>query len=705
MNPCTACRYRRAARRLLAWPLVALSLPIAAAAPARAESVAAPGYAITVHGPYDLTKARLVELAATPKATLPGIAMDFQAREAMEAEEEREEGLGFGVEGGIVPPPPDLEPEGESSRFLEKADQTSLAVTSWKGITTTGDLAADTQIAASHTHVVVTTRTTIGFFNKAGQLLQQLSATDFFAPAKLNLVGTHGGVTNFFDNRLIFDPYRNRFWLAALAFDTNLADTNLNKLVVGVSKSLDPRDGWWIYWWDAVPGDGVPGAHGNVAGDSADYPLLGVDPLHFVQTNWVADNTPYPRPSGFHSTHQISFVSAADLAAGKATHGYRWYDLPDGQSILQPAVHHGPTARSYFVNTVGGDRIAVWSASNPLMSTRKLERTYVTVRPFAYPVDAPQKGGGDSRLMLTNLGNSPLKATFRAGKLYLAFNDAVNWYGDGVLTSARLVRLNVSGYPTVPPPEVDRTFGGRSSFYDEPGYRVHYGFPAVAVNKAGDAVVVYARSGSQVYPEVAFSVYPKNGPDVLPSRRLKQGEERVRWGTSKLIQLHDLNGVAVDPHDDTAVWMAAPYGLKSSSAPPHLGGNANFAIWVGKAFGARTADLTAPAVVFGPTPIFRGGKLTVTTSVHNQGDGNAGASRINVSLRRNGSSTTVKLGEVNMLPVASGQTLKLIATFTVPTTLAKGIYVVQADVDATNLVLEYSGVNNRGTALKLLDVR
>src|SRR5688572_27526243 len=203
------------ARRLAAWPLAAAFCVGLAAAPARAEVVSAKGYALAVHGPFALTAADLDALAASAAVQLPGAASDVQAREAKrergEEESEQDEGLGFRVDANTPAlPPPGLEPEGSPLELFAKA-QTPAAVTSWKGLPSVGDWAADTQIAASHTHVVVTTRTTIGFYSKAGGLLQQISASDFFAPAKLAELGSAGGVKNYFDNRLIFDPYRNRF--------------------------------------------------------------------------------------------------------------------------------------------------------------------------------------------------------------------------------------------------------------------------------------------------------------------------------------------------------------------------------------------------------------------------------------------------------------------------------------------------------------
>ena len=69
-------------------------------------------------------------------------------------------------------------------RLLGDLAQTPQAATSWPALTSWGnEAAADTQLGVSTTHVVVTTRTHIGFYNKAGQLQQpSIYVGDFFAP-------------------------------------------------------------------------------------------------------------------------------------------------------------------------------------------------------------------------------------------------------------------------------------------------------------------------------------------------------------------------------------------------------------------------------------------------------------------------------------------------------------------------------------------
>jgi len=84
-------------------------------------------------------------------------------------------------------------------------------------------------------------------------------------------------------------------------------------------------------------------------------------------------------------------------------------------------------------------------------------------------------------------------------------------------------------------------------------------------------VVVYARSGKTLYPEVRFSVYYRNESDIRPSRLLHSGEAPYDQGNSPL-RWGDCAGASVDPSDDTAIWIAQEYAKA----------NGNYGIWVGE---------------------------------------------------------------------------------------------------------------------------
>ena len=441
---------------------------------------------------------------------------------------------------------------------------------------------ADPQIAVSATHVVVTARAVIAFYDKAGQLLQPpLTCASFFSP--LGLFNPPYNIDYFFDARAIFDSYRGRFWIAALGSQGGTAGAT--KLLVGVSGSEDPTMGWYLYWWDAIA------APVFQIGDSADYPILGVDPVAFYQTNAVNNN-------GFRYW-RVVFFPAADMAnglPGPSIQGWQFWGWPnpDGSQVsrIQPVVHHGLTSRTYFATRFGVDRVLIWTLADPLGPAQRLTRVIVQVARFGSPTPAPQRtppGGVLPKPIETrNFGSDILKAIYRSDRLYLVANDARDWDNRGeVLTSVRFLRLNVARYfPNLAPSvgvEVDRVFGARSQVDDPPGAYAHYAWPAVEVTERGDAAVVYSRSGVSLYPEIRYSAYYANDPDIRPSRLVKAGEDAYAvtysgydpptWAWA------DLAGASADPADHSAVWLAHEYAVART---PTTSPNGNFGVWVGK---------------------------------------------------------------------------------------------------------------------------
>src|SRR5207302_9362151 len=60
-------------------------------------------------------------------------------------------------------------------------------------------------------------------------------------------------------------------------------------IALGVSKTENPLDGWWLYYFDAVAHWGMGNDGVYQAGDAIDYPLLGIDPVTVSFTNKVAN--------------------------------------------------------------------------------------------------------------------------------------------------------------------------------------------------------------------------------------------------------------------------------------------------------------------------------------------------------------------------------------------------------------------------------
>lgn len=214
---------------------------------------------------------------------------------------------------------------------------------------------------------------------------------------------------------------------------------------------------------------------------------------------------------------------------------------------------------------------------------QQITRIEVPVSPFGYLGTAFQ-AGSSQRIKMDNLGTDVLKAVYRDTWLYLTMNDAKEWFGDSqMLNSVRFVRLNVANYPNiVASGRIDRVFGANNAISDAPNDHMYYGWPALEVNRAGDVVIVYARSGTRLFPEVRYSAYLFTETDIRPSRLLKSGEDsylldypdltgdnELRWG--------DTAGASVDPTDDTAIWIAQAYASDERTYQVN-----NWAVWVGK---------------------------------------------------------------------------------------------------------------------------
>lgn len=450
-----------------------------------------------------------------------------------------------------------------------------------------GGYPADAQIAVSSTHVIVTNRQRMRYYDKNGVAAgNDFSSTAFFS-AGLSLKDAAGNtIDSWNDLRCIFDSYRKRFWVTAYAGFSGAASVPKSKqryyIPMAVSKTQNPLDGWYFYYTDGAAQQGVANSSIWQAGDAPDYPVIGIDKLAVTITHAVNNTN--------RSYWRVFFFPADSFAAGQFQGGWQFWDLknPDGSvpSIIAPAVHHGSPSggRAYWLSRQGSDQIVVWAITHPFDASRKLQAVAVkSGSGFSSPVNGQQKGS-TKLIKFTNLGTNVMKAAYRNGFLHLVTNDAHDWGAIGkVRTSIHYMRLPVSEWPSVPAPPsskgVDRVFGGGSVNEDITGLK-HYGWAAVEANKNGDALIGYVRTGEKLYPEVRASLYKANDADIRPSRQVKVGDKAADNpnvpGANAILFWGDTSGASVDPSDDTGIWVAQEYASNTAN------GNGNYDIWVAK---------------------------------------------------------------------------------------------------------------------------
>jgi hypothetical protein len=454
-----------------------------------------------------------------------------------------------------------------------------------------GGFPADAQIAVSATHVVVTNRQLLRYYDKNGNPVANSIGSTAFFNAGLNIQDAAGNkIDRYNDLRVIFDSYRKRFWITAYAGFSGAANVAVAKrrvfIPLAVSKTQNPLDGWYYYYTDGAAQQGQAGSQIWQAGDAPDYPVMGVDKLALTITHAVN----HVNGGGY---WRVLLFQGDSLAGGQWLGGWQFWDLknPDGSAtgLIAPAVHHGSPngGRAYWLGRQGSDSIVVWTITHTFDAQRHVQAVAVKMPSgFSSPVNGQQKGS-TKLIKFTNLSNNVMKAAFRNEFLHMVTNDAHDWGSIGkVRSSIHYVRLPVSKWPDVPAPPgsggIDRVFGGGNA-NEETGGLKHYGWAAVEANKNGDAIIGYARTGEQVFPEVRGSAFMANENDIRPSYQVKAGDTFADnpnyTNVNDVLPWGDTSGAAVDPSDDTSIWVAQEYASTTS------GNNGNYDIWVAKFFG------------------------------------------------------------------------------------------------------------------------
>jgi hypothetical protein len=438
-----------------------------------------------------------------------------------------------------------------------------------------GGEGSDQQIAVSSTHVGVSGRAALAFYTKAGDLIYGVSGADAFFVAQ-GLPSSPSGSYQIFDLRMIFDEYRQRFWVCALT-STPGPDRPVQSFLCAVSQTQNPLDGFYLYWWDAVP---TADGSGYQDGDGADYPCIGIAEHVFIQTNKVATPTAYK--------HWRVVLRDADKMAqglpGTEIDGWEWWgwNNPDGNPayLIQPAVHHGPSSRIFLVNK-WNNHAEVWAIDNALTPQQSYQRADLLLPGDSGGlVDGPQLGNMVANpppiAMGPQIGDAFLKSVYRNDKLYFTANNSKDWDGSGSLASGRLVRVNVGNYPSVDI-EIDRTFGLRAETDDE-GQAFHYAWPGIEVNMYDDMVLSTTRTSAASYPEVRLSAYFAAEPDLRSSVLLQAGGSPYYEGSGRAYNYYgETTAACVDPSDDTAIWVASQYCYQTDDP-----NEANWSMWVTK---------------------------------------------------------------------------------------------------------------------------
>jgi len=425
---------------------------------------------------------------------------------------------------------------------------------------------ADTNVAVSSTHVCVTARAAFAGYTKAGAIVslgagfqaRPYTAVEFFTESfkqsNLNytIAPTPPTGTPTKDGRVVFDQIRKRFFMAFQSEEEH------PHLLIAVSKSEDPSDGWWTYFDDVLEAGVATGQ---------DYMSLGISADYFLISNRMALMTgTYPNPpdpnhpwTGVSPITRHFMYSATELAAGNQSYKRIEWSNPAARGAAACVNNdNSNTTDAFWVTRDDATHATVWGVRNGAVPATSHQVAIQTSS--GPPGNAPQLGGGT-----VDYGHiifwQPQNVEYRDGRIVFVSNDGHTWEGQSTPNCAiRLVRLNVSKFFDPSPSvtvEIDRILGG-ASVSDPVGQPFDYGWPAVSTNSYGDIVIGSVRSNATIYPELRASVWFHTESDMSSSLL-------VAASSSPLTEYH-MAGACADPSSD-GVYIAQAYGSGSASSP------------------------------------------------------------------------------------------------------------------------------------------
>jgi hypothetical protein len=369
----------------------------------------------------------------------------------------------------------------------------------------------DTDGAVGPNHYVETVNRNFAVYNKAnGAELMNILLGSF-------LPGSNG------DPRVLYDHHSGRWVVIVTDFSATAT------VFLAVSLTNNPMGSWFKTSFVT--------AQGADAGKWPDYPTLGVDQHGIYTAAYMV---------GGGSGMTIFAIDKAPLVAPSPSLGTitAFRNLP-WVGAIQPAHRYGAPSGEYVVWWASSSSLRVRRINPPLTAPTLAEVGMVTVPSFSDPPNAPAQG---SSTPLNTVDDRLMMAVYRAGSLWTCHTIDVSgragcrWYQINPATLALVQWGNVAD----------------SS--------LHYYFPSIMVNQAGDAVMGFTGSNASQYAGCYYTGRLASDPagQMAPPVQFKEGTGaqnnidsygRNRWG--------DYSYTTLDPVDQLTFWTIQEYGHAS----------------------------------------------------------------------------------------------------------------------------------------------
>ncbi|HKW27346.1 MAG TPA: hypothetical protein VJN48_16295 [Terriglobales bacterium] len=357
-------------------------------------------------------------------------------------------------------------------------------------------------------------------------------APTFFVDSKGNIIPPFGPFLS--DPRAYFDSVNGHFIVTELEIGIDPVSGNFgstSELLIAVSQTNNPLGSWNIFTVD-ISHDGDARFGGCPNGCFGDQPLIGADANGF----YVSTNA-FTLPPGVFRGAQLYAISLAALEAGSggpipAVHLGN-IDVAPGEAArsIQPATvppggtfESGQGGTEYFVNALDptrtvDNRISVWTLTNTssLTGTPALQLNNIIVSSEVYgvpPATDQINGPTPFRDFLATLGfknheelitdnnDRMQQVVFANGMLWTAVPTRVQPASQGPVRAGAawfILAPSVSG-GTLTASMVNQGYVSIRSAQQNSVF-----FPAIGVNAAGKAAIVFSIAGEGFFPSAAYA--------------------------------------------------------------------------------------------------------------------------------------------------------------------------------------------------------
>jgi hypothetical protein len=361
---------------------------------------------------------------------------------------------------------------------------------------------------------------------------------------------------NVFDPKILYDQHSERFFIVALEGTSTTPGTSVIHIAVSSDAYPDDLSSDWTF---------LSGSATTMIGGSntwVDYPGIGADDAAlFVTANMFSFTTPLT----YHGV-KVRVFDKADLLSGI----YGYSDLDYDSSVIavsttQPAHVFGSTDNDafYLISRIDSDFYRLFSISGHPAAPISTTSTFPWVG-GSFPADDGADQCDQAMPDVDTLSSRVQSAVYRDDHIWLALTADPDDDGE---TEVVWQQIATNDYPTADPTVA------QAGYIDGTGIDAWTYMPALGINSAGDAAIVYTQSSATECPNMYYAT--RNPLDAAGSfrdpvlQRLSDGfydsyrsTDPDRWG--------DYAAVAIDPSDN-CFWLASEFVWNSGVATSDWG--------------------------------------------------------------------------------------------------------------------------------------